>query len=184
MAIELVISWNNISGVNDLSTAAQLIPLVISGVYVLRSVLAWLSEPFVQDSDSLESPYLPDESFFNWTGGGGGGAGGDDGGSVQPPRNLMYIGSSWDWAGQQAPSHHHGRSRRHHHRGHARDGSYVVDPSYGAYDAMGHMGDVHPQMSAAGVPQEPAPAATAHSRRATVMDEADEIYAADDGHAA
>lgn len=35
-AIELPIAWNNINGVNDVDTLAQLIPLFVSVGYVLR----------------------------------------------------------------------------------------------------------------------------------------------------
>lgn len=173
MAVELVISWNNISGVNDLDTAAQLIPPVASGAYLLRSVFAWLSEPSPEQSHFIEFPYFPSGSFYTST------SGGSNGGGGQPRGNTVYIGSSRDWAGQRRHSHHHNHRR---HR--AREGSHVVDPSYTAYNAMGHMGNAYPQMSTVAVSQEPAPAAAAHSRRATVVDEADEIYAADDGRAA
>lgn len=44
-AIELVISWNHIGGVNNLDTAAQLIPLAISTAYLLRSLYLWVAGP-------------------------------------------------------------------------------------------------------------------------------------------
>lgn len=157
MAVELVISWNNIRGVNDLDTAAQLIPLVVSGAFLLRSVYVWISQSIPQDSDSVDCQYWPDDSYYNWTNGD------SNGDYVQPRRNMVYIGSLWDWAGQRPPSQHrsHSHSRRRRRR-RAREDEDAADPSYVAYDAMGHMGDGFPQMSAAGVPQEPAPAATGH----------------------
>lgn len=168
-AVELAISWNNLRGVNDLSTAAQLIPSVISAAYLLRSIYVWIFEPPSEQSHLVEFPYFADGSggsgtYTNPSDGGGGGGG-------YPQRNMMFLGSSRDWDGRRhSPYHHH----RHRHR---RRRSSQMDPAM-AYAAHGAMG--HPDLSTAGFPYAPASAANP-SRHATVVDAPDEIYAADDG---
>lgn len=52
VAIELVISWNKITGANDLDSAAQLIPPVITGAFLVHSLCVWAAGP---DSDSEDS---------------------------------------------------------------------------------------------------------------------------------
>lgn len=169
MAIELVIAWNHISDVQDINTAAQLIPPVVSGAFVLRSVIAWMSEPPLEQSHLLEFPLFPSGSVYTST----------SGGSHRRRRNTVYIGSSRDWTGRQRRTshrHHHGSHRRR-----ARESAYVVDPSYIPYSAAGFpASNVYPQMYAAGAFQGPPEAAAAHGRHATFAGDADDIYAADD----
>lgn len=93
-AVELIISWNHISGVNNLDTAAQLIPVAISAAYLFRGFYVWLSEAAATD------PY-------NTTG-----------------TNTVASGSHWggggrqrrQWARQQRRHSHRGSS--HHYDGH------------------------------------------------------------------
>lgn len=109
IAIELSISWNNISSVNNLDSAAQFIPFIISAAYFLRSFYVWLSGPSPEDSHHyFDFPYFP-------TGDGGSGGGGSytytvsDGGSIpKRRRGTVYIGASNEWLGRK----HHRRHRR------------------------------------------------------------------------
>lgn len=129
MAIELVISWNHIKSVNDLDSAAQLIPPVLSGAYLLGSVWVRMTQP--QDDDNsffFDFPY----------------AGGDDN-----THNVVYttydsrtgevIGST-DWTGCGSRHHHH--RRKHHNRRSSRPGPSVRYDQY-----PGVMG--YPEMTAA-----------------------------------
>ncbi|ROW00738.1 hypothetical protein VMCG_06469 [Cytospora schulzeri] len=90
LAIELVISWNNIQGVNDLHSAAQLIPPVISGAYLLRSFYVWLSGP-EEGTEGINLPHSP---------GGSGGSGSritssNGGGPTRRRRkSMVYTGSA------------------------------------------------------------------------------------------
>lgn len=58
LAIELVISWNKITGANDLDSAAQLIPPVITGAFLAHSLCAWVGGSD-GDSDDSNSYYDP-----------------------------------------------------------------------------------------------------------------------------
>lgn len=160
MAIELVVSWNNISGVNDLNTAAQLIPPVISTSYLLRSIYMWILEPPADQSYFADFPYFP------------GGSGGGDiytigSGGDYTRRNPVYADSSRDWAGRRDYTHRHHR----HHRRRARRDSRM-DPSM-IYDVPGMMS--HPEMSTARAPHEPVATHADPSRRATVVDAPDGV---------
>lgn len=165
MAIELVISWNHISGVDDLGNAAQLIPPVISGAYLLRSIYVWFLEPPQGRSPLSDFPFYPGGSFYANANGYN-----DD---QQPRGDIVYIGSMRDWDNRRR--HSHNRAPRRHSAPAPLGG---MDPLSSPYSPMGAMGNEYPQMSAAGVPQEPAAAATAHGRHATVVDQADDIYSA------
>lgn len=61
MAIELVISWNNIGGVSNLDTAVQLILPIISGAYFLRSLYVWMFESPQEVSHYIDFPYWGDD---------------------------------------------------------------------------------------------------------------------------
>lgn len=102
MAIELVISWNNISGVNDLDSAAQLIPPIISGAYFLRGIYVWMSEPPPEETHYVDFPYFP-------TGNGGDTSytGSSDSGHPPRRRRAVNVGASNDWAGRRRHSHRH-----------------------------------------------------------------------------
>ncbi|PSR91986.1 hypothetical protein BD289DRAFT_481315 [Coniella lustricola] len=69
--IELVIAWNKISNVNNLETAAQLIPPVISGAYVARSIYIWMAASPPPDStlSALHQHYAGGVPYF-WGDGG------------------------------------------------------------------------------------------------------------------
>lgn len=165
MAVELVISWNHISGVDDLENAAQLIPPIISGAYLLRSVYVWLLGPPPSDGPLLDFPFFSGGSFYT-------SASGYDA-DQQPRGNIIYIGSMRDWDSWRR--HSRDRYPRRHSAPTPLGGMH---PLSSPYNPMGAMGDEYPQWSAAGVPQEPAAAATAYSRHATVGDQADDIYGA------
>ncbi|POS75543.1 hypothetical protein DHEL01_v206070 [Diaporthe helianthi] len=52
LAVELVISWNQITGANDLNSAAQLIPPVTTGAFLVHGLCVWAAGP---DSDGEAS---------------------------------------------------------------------------------------------------------------------------------
>lgn len=52
LAVELVISWNKIKGANSLDSAAQIIPPVITGAFLVHGLCVWAAGP---DSDSEAS---------------------------------------------------------------------------------------------------------------------------------
>ncbi|KAJ4396572.1 hypothetical protein N0V93_000792 [Gnomoniopsis smithogilvyi] len=105
-AVELVISWNNIGGVNDLDTAAQLIPPIISAAYVLRSIYVWMFEPPSEDDSSVEYSYW-DGVSASYT------LPRDSAGRAQIPSRTVYDEDpSYDWAGRTR----HPHRRRHHRR--------------------------------------------------------------------
>lgn len=171
-AVELAISWNTISDVNDLSTGAQLVPSFISAAYLLRSIYVWIFEPSFEENHLVEFPYFPRGSggsgiYTTASDSGGGGGGG------YPRRNMVYLGSSRDWEGQRRQSNPHNRRR---HRGQR---SSQMDPAmiYAAHGAMGY-----PDLPMSEVPYAPASAAIP-SRHAPVVNTPDERYAADDGPA-
>lgn len=165
MGVELVISWNNISGVNDVNNAAQLIPLVISAAYTFRSIYQWISGSPRKQTYYDGSPYLT-------SGIGGSGTYSDGGGGTYDPRIPVYMGTSRDWPGRR----HH--SQRHH-RNRARRSSRV-DPSM-MYEVPNMMR--HQDVSTARAQHEPTAMNAASSRHATAVDAPDEIYAADNGAA-
>lgn len=111
MAIELVISWNNISGVNNLDSAAQLIPLFITGAYLLRSIYVWMADPPQENSHYVDFPYFPtgDGGIASYT------VTSDSGADAPTWRPTVYEGYSQDWAGQRRHSHRHRRHRRNTH---------------------------------------------------------------------
>lgn len=99
-AVELIISWNHISGVNSLDTAAQLIPLAISAAYLFRGFYLWLSEAASPSPDATD-PY-------NTTG-----------------ANTVASGSHWgggdgrrQWTTRQQKRHSHRSSGGHRYDGH------------------------------------------------------------------
>lgn len=78
MAVELVVAWNRIAGVNRLDSAAQLIPPVLSGAYLLGSV------------------------WVRMTQGGGNGGDDDDDDDDDERRGAFFIESPyWGGAGNQ-----------------------------------------------------------------------------------
>jgi hypothetical protein len=40
-AVELTLKWNNVRGVNDVTSAGQLIPLIVGGGTLVGMVLNW-----------------------------------------------------------------------------------------------------------------------------------------------
>ncbi|KAJ9156294.1 hypothetical protein NKR23_g1250 [Pleurostoma richardsiae] len=45
VAVELVIQWNHLKGVSDVSTAAQLIPTLVSAGFLARIFFIWMTRP-------------------------------------------------------------------------------------------------------------------------------------------
>lgn len=155
-AAELAISWNNISGVNHLDSAAQLIPPVVSGAYFVRSIYVCMFGPPLEQNHYIVFPYFP---------GGSGGSGTYS--YTIDSRNMAYTGSSRDWASRRRHSHRH-------HRRHRRNTYMSPGVVYEPEPAM-----AGPEMAAA--PASPAAAASAagDSRHATVVDAPDEENAAE-----
>lgn len=92
VAIELVISWNEIQGANDLDSAAQLIPPVITGAFLVHSLCVWVGGPD-SDSENGDSYYCPRATLSNRSG---------------PPRRRRRPGG---W-GRSSYRHRRRRSRR------------------------------------------------------------------------
>lgn len=67
LAIELVIFWNKITGANDLDSAAQLIPPVVTGAYLVRSLCVCITGSDRDSQDSGDS-YFPRGSNENRSG--------------------------------------------------------------------------------------------------------------------
>lgn len=67
VAIELVISWNKITGANDLDSAAQLIPPVITGAFLVHGLCVWAAGPD-SDSEDSDSYYCPRATISNRSG--------------------------------------------------------------------------------------------------------------------
>ncbi|CAN8106198.1 unnamed protein product [Discula destructiva] len=112
MAIELVISWNNISGVNNLDSAAQLIPLIISGAFLIRSIYVWMFGPSPpQDHYNLDFP------FFSTSEDGRGGS------------SYTYDVSDSKPKRRRHSYHHHRRQRRNTHMGYD-TGEPVMSTAY------------------------------------------------------
>lgn len=104
-AIELVIAWNNISGVNNLDTAAQLIPPIIGAAYFLHSIYVWMSE-----SPSEDSSYV---DVSSWDGISASYTHANDGANrAYIPSRAVYEDPSYVWAGQTRHPHRHRRHRR------------------------------------------------------------------------
>ena len=62
-AIELTIVWNNLSGVNNLSSAGQMIPLIIGAIILLRVIyvrFSGLNE--IETSIYINPPWLASAS--------------------------------------------------------------------------------------------------------------------------
>jgi hypothetical protein len=123
MSIELTISWNKIHNINDLDTAAQLIPSIISAAYLLRSIYIWLSGPAPEDSyhDDFDFPYFSTGdgrgSSYSYTASNGGGS------MPKRRRETVYLGTNNEWLGR--------RRRRRGHHSHRRRSSQME------YDATG-----------------------------------------------
>lgn len=132
-AVELVISWNNISNVNDVDTAAQLIPAIISAAYFLRSIYLGASESSPDDSSYVEYPYWEE-------------VGGPDQGYTPSTRtHIVYESAPQYWPGQRDQP----RRQRRHSR-HTRAGYDAGQPemytAYGGYAAAANVvppGPVH-----------------------------------------
>lgn len=117
-ATELVISWNNISGVNNLDTAAQLIPPIISAAYFLRSIYVWMSEAPPDDES-----YDVDVSYW-------------DGADRAPtPSHTIYEDPSYDWASRNRQPRRHRRHRRSTHVGYG-VGQPEMSTAYGRHAAV------------------------------------------------
>lgn len=144
MAIELVVVWNNISAVNTLDSAAQLLPPIISGAYFLRSLYVWMSGPADGGGDDDDNTDPRDGEFPLFGDGGSG-----DGGSYiytisdrapghhhrrgAATRPAYDVGATNDWMGSgprndRHRTHHHHRHRRH--RRHAGGGEPVMSTAY------------------------------------------------------
>lgn len=67
VAIELVISWNKIMGANDLDSAAQLIPPVITGAFLVHGLCVWATGPD-SDSEDSDSCHCPRANISNRSG--------------------------------------------------------------------------------------------------------------------
>lgn len=104
-AVELVISWNNIGSVNNLDTAAQLIPPIISAAYFLRSIYVWMFKSPSEDSSCIDYSY--------WDGTSASFIPPSDGVHRPPmPSRTVYEEPFYDWAGQTRHSRRHHRHRR------------------------------------------------------------------------
>lgn len=67
VAIELVIAWNKIEGANDLDSAAQLIPPLVTGAFLVHSLCVWVGGPD-SDSEDGDSYYCPRATLSNRSG--------------------------------------------------------------------------------------------------------------------
>lgn len=146
MAIELTISWNHIGGVDNLDTVAQLIPLVISAAYLLRSIYVWLLEPSPEFLEYDDSYFLSGSNTV--TSGGGGNL---------PTSHTVYLGTASDWPQPRQYSH---STRPHHYRRHSRVSHPVADSRH-----------YIPEVSA--VPGVSSAAPVHHPRVVTVEDDPD-----------
>ncbi|KAK3685888.1 hypothetical protein B0T22DRAFT_482812 [Podospora appendiculata] len=109
-AVELSIKWNNISAaVNQVSSAAQLIPVLVSGVLLLIMMRHWATDKFGGDEDgheddgdsgesgrcaNVERKPDPSSSSSSWSGG--------VRGAVPPGAPGVYFGSA-PVMGQEPP---------------------------------------------------------------------------------
>lgn len=119
-AVELVISWNNISNVNNLDTAAQLIPAIISAAYFLRSIYLGMSEPSPENSSYVDYPYWEDVGIP------------DQGYAPSTRTHIVYETTPQDWPGQRHQTHRHRRHSRHTRGGYA-TGQPEMATAYGGY---------------------------------------------------
>lgn len=120
-AVELVISWNNINDVNNLDTAAQLIPLAISAAYVLRSIYLWLSgrPPGMRSYTSGSNTVITSGSHW---------------GRLQRRRHrdrVSYFHPEGDWTRRRRRHSNHSRYYYHHgHRSRRASVAAIYDERY------------------------------------------------------
>ncbi|KAF2453211.1 hypothetical protein BDY21DRAFT_293479 [Lineolata rhizophorae] len=96
VAVELTIGYNNIAGVDDAGSAAQLVPLVLAAALVLRVLWRWVVVVEVVEDDERGFRTNYSWSSSSWSGGGGGGGGGRHKGRRYwrgPPPRMGGLGS-------------------------------------------------------------------------------------------
>lgn len=132
-AVELVISWNNISSVNNLDTAAQLIPAIISAAYFLRSIYLGASETSPEDGSYIDYPYWEEVGIP------------DPGHTPSTRTHIIYEPAPQYWPGQRDQTRRHRRHSRHARAGYD-PGQPEMYTAYSGYAAAANVvppGPVH-----------------------------------------